>query len=250
MRKSLSRILTLAKRNMKEILRDPLSLVFMMAMPLVMQVLFYFIFHGLTDQFDMKYLAPGIVVFAEAFLSLFAGLLISLDRSTSFLSRLCVSPARPYEFIFGYTLALLPLSLVQSVVFFAVGAIIDPTILGVGMIYGILLSLVTSLLFIGFGILFGSVCTEKSIGGVASIVIAGQSVLSGMWFPTTGMSEVVLGVMKALPFKNATDIIKNVTLGVSSVGEEVILPLLIVLLYTALIFSLAILAFRAKMKNR
>ncbi len=250
MRKSLSRTLTLTGRNIKEILRDPLSLVFMAAMPLVMEVLFYFIFHELTDQFEMKYLAPGIVVFAEAFLSLFAGLLISVDRSTSFLSRLCVSAARPHEFIFSYTLALMPLTLLQSVLFFAVGAIIDPSIISVGIIYGILTSLITSLLFVGFGILFGSVCTEKSVGGVASIVIAGQSVLSGMWFPTTGMSEGFLTVMRLLPFKNATELVQNVTLGITDPIKEFFIPLLVVLVYTVLIFGGAIFAFRAKMKNR
>ena len=222
----------------------------MMAMPLVMQVLFYLIFHGLTDQFEMKYLAPGIVVFAEAFLSLFAGLLISVDRTTSFLTRLCVSPAKPYEFIFGYTLALAPISLVQSVIFFAVGGLIDSSILGIGVLLGILLSLVTSLLFIGFGILFGSLCSEKSVGGIASIVIAGQSVLSGMWFPTEGMPEGFLTVMRLLPFKNATDLIKNATLGVTDVNSELLLPLLVVLIYTAVVFTLAILVFKSKMKNR
>ena len=222
----------------------------MMAMPLVMQVLFYLIFHGLTDQFEMKYLAPGIVVFAEAFLSLFAGLLISVDRTTSFLTRLCVSPAKPYEFIFGYTLALAPISLVQSVIFFAVGGLIGSSILGIGVLLGILLSLVTSLLFIGFGILFGSLCSEKSVGGIASIVIAGQSVLSGMWFPTEGMPEGFLTVMRLLPFKNATDLIKNATLGVTDVNSELLLPLLVVLIYTAVVFTLAILVFKSKMKNR
>ena len=63
MRESLSRIITLTRRNMKEIIRDPLSLIFMIALPLFMEILFYYLFHGMTDQFDMKYLAPGIVVF-------------------------------------------------------------------------------------------------------------------------------------------------------------------------------------------
>ena len=67
MKKSLSRTIILTKRNFKEILRDPLSLVFTLGMPLFMEILFYFIFHNLTSQFEMKYLAPGIVVFAESF---------------------------------------------------------------------------------------------------------------------------------------------------------------------------------------
>ena len=34
MRESLSRIMTLTRRNIKEIIRDPLSLIFMIALPL------------------------------------------------------------------------------------------------------------------------------------------------------------------------------------------------------------------------
>lgn len=128
MRESASRIITLTRRNIKEILRDPLSLVFMIALPLLMEILFYYLFHGMTNQFEMKYLAPGIVVFSQSFLTLFAGLLIAVDRSSSFLTRLYVSKARPFEFISSYMLAMLPLALVQSVLFFTVGGIIDSSI--------------------------------------------------------------------------------------------------------------------------
>ena len=65
MRNSLSRILVLTKRNIKETLRDPLSLIFSIGLPLAMEILFYLIFHELTPQFEMKYLAPGIVVFSQ-----------------------------------------------------------------------------------------------------------------------------------------------------------------------------------------
>ena len=57
-----------------------------------MEIIFYLLFHNLTSQFEMKYLAPGIVVFAESFMALFVGILISSDRNTSFLTRLYVSP--------------------------------------------------------------------------------------------------------------------------------------------------------------
>ena len=115
---SINRIFTLTKRNIKEIIRDPLSLVFMLALPLFMEILFYFLFHELTAQFEMKYLAPGIVVFSQSFLALFTGLLISMDRNTSFLTRLYVSKAKSHEFILSYALAIIPLSLMQSILFF------------------------------------------------------------------------------------------------------------------------------------
>ncbi|MBP5356617.1 MAG: ABC transporter permease [Clostridia bacterium] len=250
MKKSLSRTIILTKRNFKEILRDPLSLVFTLGMPLFMEILFYFIFHNLTSQFEMKYLAPGIVVFAESFLSLFVGLLIALDRSTSFLTRLYVSKAKPYEFIFSYALSIVPIVIIQSLLFFLVGGIIDSSIFGIGMILAILISIIPSLFYIGIGILLGTICNEKSIGGISSIVIAGQSVLSGMWFPIEGLNEGIVALMDALPFRNATRLVQNIMNGINDSFQDFILPLIIVLAYTVVSFVVAIILFRRKMVSK
>ncbi len=250
MRESFFRILTLTKRNLKEIIREPLSLIFTILLPLAMEILFYFIFHGLTAQFEMKYLAPSIVVFSQSFLTLFTGLLISTDRNTSFLTRLYVSKAKSYEFIFGYTLAVLPIAIVQSVLFFLIGGIFDVSLFGLGMVVAILLSIISSLFFIGMGILFGSVCNEKSIGGVSSIIITGQSVLSGMWFPVEGLNKGMVTLMKVLPFKNATMLVQNAAIGVGNTFNDFLLPFIIVLAYSAITLTAAVLAFKSKMKEK
>ena len=250
MRKSFMRILTLTGRNIKEILRDPLSLLFTLGFPLFMEVLFYLIFHKMTSQFEMRYLAPGIVVFSQAFLTLFVGILISTDRSTSFLTRLYVSRAKSYEFVLAYALAIVPVVAVQSVLFFLVGGILDHSIFGVGMIFAILLSFVTSLLFIAIGILLGSICNEKSVGGVSSIVIAGQSLLSGMWFPIDGLNKGVITFMNILPFRNASMLVQNTMNGIGDLFKDFFLPLIILVAYTIVAFVVAVLVFRAKMKSK
>ena len=248
MNNSISRIFTLTKRNLKEIIRDPLSLAFTIVLPLAMEVLFYLMFGKLTSQFEMKYLAPGIVVFSQSFLTLFMGLLISIDRSSSFLTRLYVSKAKAYEFIFSYALSLVPIVLVQSILFFVVGGIFDIGLFRVEIIYAILLSLITSLFFLGLGILFGAICNEKSIGGVASIVISAQSVLSGMWFPTEGLDKGFITFMNYLPFKNTTIIIQNVFNGINNIYSDFLNPLIIVLGYTLVLFSIAIFLYKKNMK--
>ena len=247
---SVSRIFTLTKRNLKEIIRDPLSLIFIIGLPLLMEVLFYLLFSDLTSQFEMKYLAPGIVVFSQAFLTLFIGLLISLDKSSSFLTRLYVSKAKSYEFILSYAFSLIPLVLIQSILFFLIGIMCDISILKIELIYCILLSIVTSLLFLGFGILFGSLCNERSVGGIASIIISAQSILSGMWFPIEGLNEGFIKVMNYLPFKNASILIQNTLNGFNDLYNDFIYPLVIVLLYSVVIFILSILVFKNKMKMK
>ena len=249
MKNSVSRIITLTKRNLKEILRDPISLVFIVGLPLVMEVLFYLIFHKYTSQFEMKYLAPGIVVFSQAFLTLFVGLLISLDRTTSFLTRLYVSKTKSYEFIISYAISLIPIVLVQSTLFFIIGGIVDSSLFKIEMIYSILLSVLVSLFFLGLGILFGSLCNERSVGGVASIVISAQSVLSGMWFPVEGLDGGMIKVMNALPFKNATVLIQNTLNGIENIYDDLLKPLIIVIIYSIITFVLAIVVFKKKMKT-
>ncbi|MBP5342323.1 ABC transporter permease [bacterium] len=249
MKDSLSRIYVLTKRNIKEILRDPLSLIFTLGLPLVMEVLFYLIFHNLTTQFEMKYLAPGIVVFAESFLALFVGMLLALDRSTSFLTRLYVSKAKSYEFILSYVLSIVPLVFIQSILFFLIGGIIDTSIFKISMIFSILLSIVTSIFYTSIGLLLGSLCTEKSIGGVSSIIIAGQSVLSGMWFPLDGISDGMITFMNILPFRNATMLIQNTLNGINDTFNDFVLPLIIVLSYTLVSLIISILVFKKKMKQ-
>ena len=248
MNKSIKRILVLCRRNILEILRDPLSLILMLALPLTMEIIFYFLFHKLTSQFEMRYLAPSIAVFAGSFLTLFTGLLISMDRGTSFLTRLYVNGARSYEFIAGYALALIPVSFVQTLIFFIAGGIIDSSVFSWHMIPALLFTFLSSVMFIGFGILFGSVCNEKSVGGVSSIIITLQSVLSGMWFPEEGLGGGMVTVMKCLPFKNATDLIKNALNGTDKPVDDIVVPLLIVLAYTLVVYIAAILVFKKKMK--
>ena len=249
MRNSVSRIYALSKRNAKEIVRDPLSLIFTFGLPLFMEVLFYLLFHKLTDQFQMKYLAPGIVVFSQAFLALFTGQLIALDRSTSFLTRLYVSRAKPVEFLLSYALPILPLTLLQSVLFFVVGGIFDTELFGAGMAFAILFGIFTSLFYIAMGILFGSVCSEKSIGGIASILVACQSLLSGMWFPIEGLGQGMLNLMNALPFRNATQLVQNAALGFGDPWFDLWRPFLVLLGYTVAAFVGAVLIFRKKMKQ-
>ena len=150
----------------------------------------------------------------------------------------------------GYAFSLFPIALAQSVIFFLVGGIIDPSIFSVTMIGAIFLSLIPASFFIGTGILLGSLCNERSIGGVASIVIAGQSMLSCMWFPPESLGKGVLTVMRILPFKNAAELLQKGFLGYTDFFHEFWQPLLILLAYTVVIFALAIVVFGKKMQEK
>ena len=249
MKAKFSRILTLSGRNVKEMIRDPLGLTFNFVLPEAMLILFYLAFHSLTAQFEMKYLCPSIVVFAQAFLTLFVGLLISVDTEGSYITRLYIAGGKADEFIAGYAFSTLPIAVLQAVIIFATGIIIEPSFATVYVLAGLVLSVFTALLFISFGLLFGSLFSAKSIGGVCSIVIAGQSVLSGMWFPLEDLPAGFITFLHCLPFKNATSLMIGAANGLNF-ERGFIVPFLIVFAYTIAIFVFAVIAFSRRIKSK
>ena len=85
------RMLTFAKRNAKEILRDPLTLVFGLGFPLVLILLLSAIQANIpVPLFEIEHLAPGITVFGLSFMTLFSATLIAKDRGSAFLQRLSI----------------------------------------------------------------------------------------------------------------------------------------------------------------
>ena len=83
-----------AVRNGKEILRDPISIIFSLLLPLFLLFLFQQ-FKIPNAAYLIENFTPGIVIFSFSFTTLFSATLIAGDRSTSFLIRLGISPMKP-----------------------------------------------------------------------------------------------------------------------------------------------------------
>ena len=101
------RIINFAKRNFKEIARDPLSLIFAIILPLFLLFVFQQ-FNIPNESYKLENFTPGMVVFGFSFITLFTAMLISKDRTTSLLIRLGVSPMKSREYILGYMLSIIP----------------------------------------------------------------------------------------------------------------------------------------------
>lgn len=111
------RVGAFAKRNLKELFQDPLTLFFGLGFPLVLLVLMNVIQRNIPVQvFELDTLAPGIALFGLTFLALFSGLLLAKDRSTAFLARLTASPMTAADFLLGYLLPMLPMAMGQSAI--------------------------------------------------------------------------------------------------------------------------------------
>ena len=208
------RMLTFAGRNAKEILRDPLTLLFGLGFPLILLLLLSAIQANIpVSLFEIQSLAPGITVFGLSFITLFSATVLAKDRSSSLLQRLYTTPLTPADFILGYTLPILPMALAQTALCYAASLLLGLD-LTVNILLAVLLNLPVSLLFISLGLLFGSILNEKQVGGICGALLTNLTAwLSGIWFDLELVGGVFQRVAHALPFYHAVELARATLTG-------------------------------------
>ena len=251
------RILAFSARNRREILRDPLSYIFCLAFPLVMLAVMSLVNASIPPQagvtvFRIESLCPGVAVFGQTFVMLFTALTVSTDRSGSFLVRLYTTPMKPGDFIAGYTLPSLAIAMGQTLLVCAasllVSLITGEALSPLGLLASLPTLLPSAVMFIGLGLLAGTLFGVKSAPGICSVVISLGSFLGGIWFDAESAGGVMLTVCKCLPFYYCTRCARSaVRLDFGLNGW--LLPLLIVTACAAAAMLLASLVFRARMKT-
>ena len=242
------RMLAFAKRNTKEILRDPLTLFFGLGFPLVLILLLSAIQANIPVKlFEIKHLAPGITVFGLSFMTLFSATIIAKDRSSSLLQRLYTAPLKPTDFILGYTLPIIPISVAQCIICY-IAAVILGLDITVNILYAVIFIIPVSILYIALGLLFGSVLSDKQVGGICGALLTNLSAwLSGVWFDLDLVGGTFKKVAYALPFVHAVDMERAVLLGDFS---GIFPHLFWVLGYAIVLLMLAVLLFLRQMNKQ
>ena len=242
------RMLTFAKRNALEILRDPLNLFFGLGFPVVLILLLSIIQANIpVSLFEIDHLTPGVTVFGLSFMTMFSSVIIAKDRGSALLQRLYTTPLTPLDFILGYMLPMLPISLAQSVVCYLVALPLGLTP-SVNVLYALAMIIPVALLYIAMGLLFGSILTDKQAGAVCGSILTNLSAwLSGIWFDLELVGGVFKKIAYALPFVHAVEMERAIIAG----DFAGIFPhLWWVLGYTAVLIALAVLLFLRQMKKQ
>ncbi|MBE7011955.1 MAG: ABC transporter permease [Ruminococcaceae bacterium] len=237
------RTLNFAKRNFKEITRDPLSLIFAVILPLFLLFIFQQ-FNIPNESYNLENFTPGIVIFGFSFITLFTAMLISKDRTTSLLIRLAISPMTPKDYILGYMLSIIPIILIQNILFFILAICLGLSF-SINIIWAILVSIIIAILFICIGIIIGSISSEKASSGISSIIVQLVCFTSGMYFPKETLGDVFGKICEYLPFESSLTILKGImSNNLNSIKTRNVI-IFVIYTVTALVISIAV--FRKKM---
>ena len=242
------RMLTFAKRCMKEILRDPLNLAFGLGFPVVLLLLLSAIQSNVpVSLFEIESLTPGITVFGLSFMTLFSATLLARDRECAFLQRLYTTPLTAKDFILGYMLPMVPIAMAQGLICYIVALMLglQPTI---HILYAVLMIAPISVFYISLGLLCGSLFNIKQVGGICGALLTNLSAwLSGVWFDLDLMGEGFRKFANLLPFVHAVELERAMLSGAS---DEVLTHLFVVLGYAVAITYGAVLIFLHQMKDQ
>ena len=237
------RTLNFAKRNFKEIIRDPLSIIFAILLPLFLLFIFQQ-FNIPSENYKLENFTPGIIVFGFSFITLFTAMLVSKDRTSSLLIRLGISPMKPIEYILGYMLSIIPIILIQNVLFFILAIILGLSF-SINIIFAIFISIIISILFIAIGIIIGSLVSEKASSGISSIIVQLVCFTSGMYFPRELLGDVFSKICEYLPFESCVTIIKGIMN--ANLESITIRNIIVFSIYTILALVVSIIIFKKKM---
>ena len=242
------RMLTFAKRCAKEIIRDPLNLIFGLGFPIVLLLLLSAIQANIPVKlFEIESLAPGITVFGLSFLTLFSATLIAKDKESSLLQRLYTTPLKSSDYILGYMLPIIPIAIVQSVICYLIAIAIGLPIT-INIIYAILMIVPIAIFYVALGLLCGSVFNVKQVGGICGALLTNLSAwLSGIWFDLELVGGTFSKIANVLPFIHAVELERAMISGNFSESLSHIYP---VLGYAIVIMIGAILLFLRQTKKQ
>jgi len=162
----------------------------------------------------VNFFAPGIAVFGLMILITTGAGIIAGDREKGFLARMLTTPAKPWDFILGYSLPFIPVLIISTLIYLGVGMAMGLTIVG-NLGYAFLIFFLIGLCSIGIAMIVGTLLKSESQAPICWVFIVPLAMISGAWFSVEGMPSAIKSVAGALPFIHAIDASRSVINGAS-----------------------------------
>ena len=199
-----------------------------------------------VDNSFINLFIPGMAVYGLMILIPTVGGIMVRDRLRGFLPRLMTTPARPSDFIFGYTMPFIPVIIVSAAIYLGVGFLMGLTVIGsFGLAYLILF--ITGICCLGIGMIVGAIArSEDQATGVPWIFIVPLAMISGAWFDAELMPIALIKISKVFPFIHAINACRNVVSGGMS-SSSISHDLYWLIGWTVALFAIGIAVFRKSM---
>lgn len=238
----------LASRNLKSVLRDPLSLGLAVALPVGLLLILLAVGRAIGEAdanwLTATQLTPGIVLFGYVMLMFSAAMGLSRDRESSLLARLFTTPLSASGFIAGYSVPYLPVAAAQAIVLYVIGAFYGLSIVGSIALVILMLGLM-AVFYIALGMLLGTTLTVNQVSGAYAAILL-LTIFGGAWVDLSELGGAFETAASVLPFAHALDATRAVMADGAGLSD-IAVDLAWVAGYTAATVAAAIWLFRRQM---
>jgi ABC-2 type transport system permease protein len=196
----------------------------------------------------VDFIGPGIIIFGLLILIPTAARTVVRDKEKGFLARLLTTPTRPVDFILGYSLYLVVITIAQIIIFMVIAWLLGMNIVG-SLWLAFLIFFLTGLCSVGLGMVVASLSkTEQQAEPLCWLISMPLAMLSGCWFSIQMMPSYLRSFANAFPYAHAIDAARGVL--IRGVGLEAInSDFLFLIGWTVIIFAIGIILFRRSMRS-
>ena len=205
----------LARREFTRFIRQPHRVIGSIGQPLIFWLL---LGAGLTPSFNapglegmtyLEYFYPGVLMMLILFASVFASITIIEDRDQGFLQGVLVAPVPRLGIVLGKVGGASLVALFQTAILLAAAPFVGLTVgLGGAVLLAVTLVLI-SLGFTALGFLFAwGMKSTAGFHAIMMVIMMPMWVLSGAFFPITGVPGWLYGIMMANPVTHAMTILR------------------------------------------
>ncbi len=204
--------------------------------------------HIETEITFIDFMGPGIIIFGLLILIPTSARVMVRDREKGFLSRLLTTPARPLDFLSGYSLCLVAITIAQIILFIAAAWEFGMDIVG-SLWLAFLVFFLVGLCSIGIGMVVASLSkSENQAESLCWLFAMPLAMLSGCWFSIELLPSYLRNIARAFPYAHAVDASRGVL--TRGVGIEAISTDFIFLVgWAVAIFVIGVFLFRRTMRS-
>jgi ABC-2 type transport system permease protein len=158
----------------------------------------------------IDFIGPGIIIFGLLIMIPTSGRIMLRDKESRFLYRMLTTPARPWEFIAGYSLSMVVIAIAQIVIFILLGWLFGMDIIGsIWLAFAVFL--LTAICSIGVGMVVASLSKSENQGESLSWLFSMPlAIVSGVWFSSDYMPSYMRTFADIFPFSHAVEAARTV----------------------------------------
>ena len=190
----------------------------------------------------MNFIAPGIIAMVLMFSSIFAGVIVLMDRQFGFLKETLVAPISRLSLVLGKALGGATTAMIQGTIIMLVAILLGVNIQLAHILLLFPFMFLISLMFVSLGIAIAS--TLEDMHGfqiIVNFLLMPLFFLSGALFPLSSAPEILRTASMLDPLTYGVNGLRYLLLGQSDVTFTV--SLVVILAFTALFISAAIYLF-------